>query len=206
MNRRVPTRKGVTLIEVMISIVLVSTVLLVTVTASANLMRNHNLSRHRSAGHHLTGQILDEVSSMDFADRTDPIFGIEADEMAATRTTLDDVDDYNGLVVAPPTFRNGTAIEGYTGWSFAVTVTAADPSPSGITTVGATQDSPLRIIEVVCTAPDGTATTASTLVSDVSSDLGETDSYESWRRLTLNFPDRELNVAVPLRNHPSPSP
>ncbi len=195
---------GVTLIEVMISIVLVSTILLVSLTASANLIRNASQRRNTNDGQQLAAQLLDEISSMDFLDHSEPVFGVESDETATDRTTFDDVDDYHTYTSAPPTYRDGTAIDGYDGWSCSVSITPADPDASGIITAGADGRSPLRIIEVVCTSPEGTSIRATTLVSNVPSDRNDTASYERWRRIKLTFPDREISVAAPLRNHPLP--
>jgi prepilin-type N-terminal cleavage/methylation domain-containing protein len=200
-----PGRCGVTLIEVMISIVLVSTVLLVSLTASSRLLHNEHLQDAANDGAQLAAQLLDEVSSMDFRDRNDPVFGLEADETATDRTGFDDVDDYDGYECTPPTYRDGTSIEGYEGWSCRVTITPADPSTEGITTVAAGERSPLRIIAVLCTAADGTTTEATTLVSNVPSGVADTASYERWRRVKLTFPDREFSVTAPLRNRPDPT-
>lgn len=197
-------RNGVTLIEVMISIVLVSTILLVSLTASANLMRNNSERRNTNLGQQLASQILDEVSSVDFHDPTSVIFGLEPDESATDRTTFDDVDDYQGYTSSPPSHRDGTAIDGYEGWSFSVSIAAAEADANGITTVNVDAQAPLRLIAVVCTAPDGTTVDAGTLVSNVPSDINDTTSYEKWRRIKLTFPDREINVTAPLRNHPEP--
>lgn len=198
-------RRGVTLIEVMVSIVLVSTILLVSLAASANLMRNDHERRSRNDGHQLAAQILDEVSSMDFRDRIDPVYGLESGETATDRTTFDDVDDYHNYSSTPPTHRDGTAIVGYDGWSFSVDVYPANPDATGITTTDAGVRSPLRIIEVLCTAPDGVTTNDGMLVSDTPHDITATTSYERWRRIKLTLPDREITVTAPLRNRPDPT-
>lgn len=195
-------RLGVSLIEVMISLVLISTILLVSLTASANLLRNDVQRRGANQGQQLAARLLDEVSSMDFRDRVDPIYGLETDENADDRNTFDDVDDYNGYTATPPTHRDGTTMNGYEGWSFSVSVIPADPDATGVTTTSSNEQSPLRIIVVVCTTPAGTSVQAGTLVSNVPDDNMETNSYEKWRRIKLTFPDREINVTAPLRNHP----
>ena len=195
-------RPGVTLIEVMISIVLVSTIMLVSLSASANLLRNSSQQRHTNHGASLAAQIIDEVSSMDFRDRVDPVYGLESNENASDRTTFDDVDDYHGYTSTPPAHRDGTMISGYAGWSFSVSVIPADPDASEITTTSANEHSPLRVIAVVCTAPEGTTVSAGTLVSNVPSDISDSTSYEKWRQIKLTFPDRDVIVTAPLRNHP----
>lgn len=195
-------RCGVTLIEVMISLVLVSTIMLVSLTASANLMRTTAERRDANDGQQLAAQILDEVSSMDFRDRIDPVFGVESNESATDRNTFDDVDDYDGYKSAPPTHRDGTLISGYQGWTFSVFIVRADPTATGLATATADDRSPLRIIRVVCTTPDGTSVEAATVVSSVPNNAGEFTSYEKWRRVKLKFPDREIDVTAPLRNQP----
>jgi type II secretory pathway pseudopilin PulG len=195
-------RGGVTLIEVMISIVLVSTILLVSINASATLLRNNLQQRNANHSAHLALQILDEVSSRDFRDRVNPVFGIESGENSSDRTTFDDVDDYHGYKSTPPTHRDGSVISGYDGWSFSVTIAPADPVANGISTTSADESSPLRIIGVVCTTPEGTEIREATMVSDTASDIADTTSYDKWRRIKLSFEQREINVTAPLRNQP----
>ncbi len=201
MTRLGSTRSGLTLLEIMISLILVSTVLLVSLTASANLLRNNAQRRAAVDAEQFAGQILDEISALDFRDRVTPIFGLETDETASDRTTYDDVDDYHGYTAKPPTHRDGTVIEGFEDWSFSVVITPAQPDTTGIVTSKDDQQ-PLRFIHVICTAPDGTQTEVSTLVSDVPSNIPETTSFEKWRRLKLKFKDRELSITAPLRNAP----
>lgn len=201
MTCRRRTRSGVTLIEIMVSMVLVATVLLVSLTASANLLRNNAQRRAAVEGEELGGQIVDEISALDFRDRESPVFGLEAGETAANRTTYDDVDDYHGYVSTPPTHRDGTTIAGYQGWTFSVVILPAEPDATGIVTSNDDQK-PMRIIVVTCTPPEGTATTVATLVSDVPSNISASTSFEKWRRLKLQFVDRELTVTAPLRNAP----
>lgn len=201
-QQRAARRVGISLIEVMISLVLVSTILLVAITASANLLRNNTLRRGENQGQQLAAQFLDEVSCMDFQDRVEPLFGLESDEDAGDRTTFDDVDDFHGYSSSPPVHRDGTAITGYQGWSISVNVAPADADTTGVTTATSNTDSPLRLITVVCTTPEGTTVQATTLVSNVPDNNSEANSFERWRRVKLTFPDRELNITAPLRNNP----
>lgn len=195
---------GLTLIEVVVSIVLVSTIMLVSLTASANLMRNQAESRNTNNARQLGTQILDEITALDFRDRVDPTFGIESGESTGNRTTMDDVDDYHGYSESTPTHRDGTAIDEFDGWSYSVQIVPANADTNGVTTTGATTDSLLRLVIVSCTSPDGTTTDSAALVADCKTDSDETDSYERWRRIKLDFTDREVNITTPLRNHPEP--
>ena len=197
-------RAAVTLIEVTISIVLVSTILLVSITASSNLRRNHHDARDDNHGLSIAHQFLDEISAMDFRDSVDPVFGLESGESATDRTTFDDVDDYHNYSQNPPTHRDGSAIAGADNWSISVSIVAADPDSSGVVTVGATPTSPLRIVTVTCTAPSGESVDSSTLVSEVPSDRPVASSYERWRRVKLQFSNRDVEITAPLRNQPDP--
>lgn len=195
---------GMTMIEVMVSLVLVSTILLVSLAASANLLRNDTQRRADHDGRGLANQIMDEVSAMSFQDSVDPRFGLEADEVAGDRSTFDDVDDYDRYSMSPPTYRDGTRIDGYADWKVSVQISPADPGVMGITTDSADPDSPLRRIVVNCTTPAGVSVSAATLVSNVPTNLPRTASYNRWQRIKLDFPNREIQVTAPLRNQPLP--
>lgn len=194
-------RLGVTLIEIMVALILVSTVLLVSLTASANLLRNTAERRAAIDADGLGGQILDEITALEFQDPVAPQFGIEPDETASDRTSYDDVDDYHGYIGDPPTHRDGTQIIGFEDWMFVVTVRPALSVADGIVTSDDDTQS-LRYITVVCTAPDGSQRSVATIVSRVPMNTPESTSYERLRRLRLRFPDREVSVTAPLRNAP----
>ncbi|MGI9470461.1 MAG: type IV pilus modification PilV family protein [Rubripirellula sp.] len=196
---------GLSLIEVVISIVLVASVLLVSLAASANLMRNSHERRDTNQGQQLATQFLDEVTAMAFRDLSEPTFGLESGELLSDRTTFDDVDDYANYQQSPPTHRDGTAISSYEGWTISVGVVAADIDNDGISTSAATNDSPLRRVTVFCQSPDGVTTTATAIVANVGDDSEETTSFEQWRRVRLTFPGREVDVVSPLRNAPDPT-
>ncbi|MGB7346807.1 MAG: hypothetical protein WBD20_21475 [Pirellulaceae bacterium] len=204
-------RTGLTLIEVTISLILVSTILLVSITASANLMRNSNHANTASQAHELAGLLLDEISSQAFADsEANSIYGIEPDEDAANRMTFDDADDYDQYEQTPPTFRDGQAISGFDNWTISVSVTPASAQNSGITTTTNDAD-PLRLVTVTCKSPvlsqtgDSLTRRQSILMSATSENSNINDSYERMRKLDLTFsPDRKITIIAPLRNHPTP--
>ena len=202
-NKR--NRCGVTLLEVIISLILVSSIILVSMTASANLMRNKSVSMEAIRGHDLAFQILDEVTATAFEDADDDqIFGRETNETATNRTDFDDVDDYHNYSTSLPTHRDGTAIAGLTGWSFSIAVTPAITTASGILTMPSVP-APLRLVTVTYVAPSGYTDSESMLVSEVPHNIPANVSYENWRRMTLTFPNaRTIDVTAPLRNVPEP--
>ncbi len=206
MMRQIQRRpRGLTLLEVVVCLILVSTIVLVSITASANLMKNKAASMDAIDGRELAFQILDEVTAVDFQDADqDRVYGREASETALNRTDFDDVDDYNGYVSSPPTHRDGSAIAGFDSWSFSISVSRAEPARQGIT-VSADDAAPLRLVTVTCTAPGGATNSESMLISEVPSNLPANHAYEKWRRLTLTFSNqRKIDVSVPLRNKPDP--
>jgi type II secretory pathway pseudopilin PulG len=199
-----PLRRGLTLVEVAVSILLVSTILLASLTASASLMRNQAQSRRQNEARSLGSVMLDEITSQSFQDQVQPTFGLEADESAGDRTTFDDVDDYHEYGQSSPTHRDGTVMDAYAGWSYSIRVLPVLPDADGVTTTGASSDSSLRLIQVRCTSPEGGEIVSAALVSDCVTDATETTSYERWRRLELQFSDREIIMTTPLRNQPEP--
>lgn len=205
MNRTRYSRRGLTLLEVIVSLILVSTIVLASITASANLMRNKSQSMESVDGQELAFQVLDEVTSQEFQDLdSDRVFGRETSETASNRTDFDDVDDYNGYTSSPATHRDGTTIAGYENWSFSVRVSPANPSGSGIV-ASSNDDAPLRLVTVTCTSPSGSTSAESMLVSVVRGNQAANASHEKWRRVTLTFSNqRKIDISVPLRNQPDP--
>ena len=93
MSRR--TRHGLTMLEIIVSLVLVSTILLVSLSASGDLMRNTADSYAAMDSREVIGVFLDEISALDFQDRDEPShYGPESGEIGTNRTNLEDVDDF----------------------------------------------------------------------------------------------------------------
>jgi hypothetical protein len=197
-------RRGISMIEVIASTLIVATILLVSLTASSNLMRNQTVANAGVEGQLLACHFLDEVTSLRFEDPgLNRVFGREADESAALRTTLDDVDDYHGLVLSPPTDRQGVLLSGYVGWSVAWTVSPADTTPVGFVDV-VNVEAPLRQVCVVCTSPTGTVTNAKAIVSRTASTLDSSIAHQRLIKLSVTRSGAaDIEVVTPLRNHPS---
>ena len=187
----------------MVSLILVSTILLVTITASANLFRDQSAQHESVRVHELLGVFLDEVAVRDFRDPdANRAFGLEDDEMASDRMTFDDVDDYDQYTVTPPTFHDNATIGGFDGWTVQVSVQRATPSANGLTFT-ADDVSPLRLVTVTATGASGIPISESILISEINSDLAPNTTHDRLRRLNLSFSaDRQVTVSVPLINQP----
>ena len=89
-----PPRRGLTLVEVMFSIVVMSTMLLAALGSVGAVAKSRVSQKESVQGLALARQLLSEIVQTRYKDLVDPAFGIEAGEL---RATYDDVDDYNGL-------------------------------------------------------------------------------------------------------------
>ena len=159
-------RRGMTLIECVISIVIVATMLVAAVSALGSFARARRSQFDRCAGGALARGLMSEILQSRYLDPgVDVSFGLEAGEAADVRSAWDDVDDYNGLSESPPKTKDGTAIVGATGWTRKVTVEYVQPdNPNQVSS----DDTGLLRITVSATSPTGVTTTLKALRSDES--------------------------------------
>lgn len=135
--------RSVTLIEVVISTVIVSVMLASALQAVGAARVGWNKLNERNVGMLLAQDLMAEILQQDYADSAygpDSSIGPGADEAATgNRSLYDDVDDYHGWQASPPQYKNGTPIAWATGYQRAVTVVWVNPanpslavgSPSG---------------------------------------------------------------------------
>jgi hypothetical protein len=129
MNRRRPALRGFSVIEAVLSALVIG-VMLVAVLNTVGAARSAqvwNVDRVRATclASNLMAEIVDEA----YADPTEiQLFGPEASELLAQRSAFDDVDDYNGWSKSPPENPDGTPIPGYQGWTRSVVVAWATPA------------------------------------------------------------------------------
>ncbi len=96
--------RGHTLIELIAAIVVLGFALLGLIGLFFNLSVNNNQTKYRTAATVLAAELMEEIKSKRFdeAAARDAAFnwsalGVDTGETAGTRSTYDDVDDYNGL-------------------------------------------------------------------------------------------------------------
>lgn len=160
MSRTQPQR-GVTLIEVAVSTVLVGVVLVASLETLGGSMRTTRATTETIDAFNLLEQMAAEVRVAPFEDPDGNTsgLGIESGEPAspANRLAFDDVDDYEGFSTSPPASPDGTPVTGYDGWtqSFAVWfITASSASTNLRPTIA--NDEGLRQVRCQLTSPDGT--------------------------------------------------
>ncbi|MEO0482421.1 MAG: prepilin-type N-terminal cleavage/methylation domain-containing protein [Planctomycetota bacterium] len=140
-------RRGVTLVEAVLSMVIVSVLLVSALNAAGQVWQSRQTAHDTMRGQPLADELLAEILDKAYADPDDPDRGIGLDpgESADDRGQFDDVDDYQGYAATPPEDGNGNPIESFDGWTRAVTVGfVADGSFGALTAT----DTGIKRIEV----------------------------------------------------------
>ena len=193
-------RQGISMIEVVISIALVATMMLVTMQASTSVLQMQQEKRDAVFAATLIDLYATEITSMDVRDRVDPVYGLEMGE--SNRNSYDDMDDYHGQSFAPPTYRDGQAIAGASDWVVTVYVNPADDDGNLLSTAAADQ-APLRQIQLVCQTPRGIIFSETLWASEVPMNIDPTVSFQRMRTTTLRFENNiDVRRVVPMRNMP----
>ncbi len=155
---------GFTLIEIIVMIVLVSIAMVGVMAAYQHSQRHGSDPVHQTRALKLAQAMFDEILGKRFDENsgqggvprcnsTDPgaracstSYGPDGGE---TRALYDDVDDYHGLDVSPPTDANGTVLAGYSGFRLRVQVAADGNALAGLNNADA------KRIDVIVTTPRG---------------------------------------------------
>lgn len=123
-TRSGPSRPGFSLIEAVISILIVGIMLV----AALNTIGASKLStvrvQEQVTGEMLAEELMSEIMLQAFEDPSEtPVFGPEVTENLKKRKLWDDVDDYDGWSASPPEEKDGTPLADMDDWSRQVTVT-----------------------------------------------------------------------------------
>jgi len=132
-------RRGISLVEVTISMVIVSITSLAVIQMFGVTAKTRALSSDRVRGLHLAAELLAEIKAQHWADPENGIesFGVRMDEYdGKTRTRYNDIDDYDGWNASPPLHPDGSEIPGFSGWQRSVTVEYATLDGDAIVTSG----------------------------------------------------------------------
>lgn len=132
--------RGVTLIEVTMSTVLVAMILVASLRSVGAAIRSQAYHSRQLRAELLADQLMSEIQAAHYKEPTSTVlFGPESGEPATNvgpRTAYDDVDDYHLWNRSPPVFRNGAVIPDHTGWRRMVTVQWVNPAnPSLVSNV-----------------------------------------------------------------------
>lgn len=137
-----PHARGMTLIEVAVSTVIVGVMMTAALSAVAASARERAAMASAATAQALGEALLAEIESVACGS------GTIATTLGATdRLAFDDAGDYAGLDDSPPKERDGTAIAGVTGFARSVSVTNVDPT----TLAAGAPDSGFRKVVVTVT-------------------------------------------------------
>ena len=112
------TRRGLTLIETVVSVAVVSLLFTAALNASGAAAATRAVTEDRRHGEELCQALMTEVLSMPYYDPQAGAneLGPESGEANGTdRSGFDDVDDYNGWIASPPVDRNGASVPSASG-------------------------------------------------------------------------------------------
>ncbi|MEX2215961.1 MAG: type II secretion system protein [Phycisphaeraceae bacterium] len=157
--------RGFTLIETTIAVLIISVMYAAVLNTLGSARKGELLVTARQKGLELAKHLMGEIVQQAYWDPEGKAgMGPGADENNGTRSPFDDVDDYAGWTESPPTYKNGTAMPGFTGWTRKVLVTwVSTTSPK--TTVGS--ESGLKSIEVIVEFNGKTVATLTALRANV---------------------------------------
>jgi MSHA pilin protein MshD len=182
-------RRGFTLVESTISVLIVSGVLIAALRTFGGLARARLIQTDRTLAYGLADNLLAEVMQCYFKEPGGgTTLGPEAGE---TRATYDDVDDYDGLTETPPKARDGTVVAGFTGWTRSVSVMCVRPDAPNVA-INAGDAQVLKRIVVTVKSPRGASVTLSGLRSSdgpYEQAPSATTNYLTWTGVSARVGD-----------------
>lgn len=123
-------RRGFTLIETMVSIVIVSVMYAAALHTVGATRVAEALIADQRRGHELARQLMSEIIALPYRDPVSDtgVLGPRATEEAAgNRSLFNDVDDYDNWTEQPPQLKEGTKLTGLDDWERTVKVVWIDP-------------------------------------------------------------------------------
>lgn len=155
-----PSRRGITLVEVSISALLVGMLVVASLQSVANIGRTWTVTNQVVDRQGLGLDLIRETLAQTYMDPTDTsasTWGPEAGQ--TTRATFNDIDDYDDWIESPPKDPAGAPLAGYTGWSRSVIVKKHDRNNYSLKN-DSQSDEELRSVTVTVTSPGGSSATA----------------------------------------------
>lgn len=154
LERQQDSRHGLSLVEVAVSTVLVGFMLVATLDGVGAVFRTRGELRQRHFTYTLAQDLMSEILQSCYEDPGgSPAFGLEAGEIDTSRTTWDDLDDYDNLMESRPKTRAGTPIPNTGGWEREVQIDPVEIASPDTVALG---DTGLRRITVTVRTPSGT--------------------------------------------------
>ena len=178
---------GFTLIESVMSILIIGGMLVMVINTLGSSIRGKKIRQTQSRAPALASQLMAEILQASYADLDEtPVFGREASEIGASRSSFDDVDDYHNWS-ATPQDKDGAALTDMDGWTRSVTVQYV--LPTNLSTTSVTDESVKRI---TVTVTDSFGRQNSVVA--IRSDVGSADQAPSVESTFVTWAGVELQL------------
>lgn len=143
-------RGGLSLIEVVISTLIVGFMTVAALNGLGSATRSGELAGNRGIAQGLADDLMSEILNTAYSDPSGATsFGLETGE-AAPRTNFDDIDDYNGWNQKPPKNVSGATIPNRADFRQRVTVEKVSPSDPTQIVAGADQGARRICVTIEC--------------------------------------------------------
>ncbi len=126
-----PGRRGLTLVESLLSMVIVGVMLTAAVSTLGAAKRGTQSTLDRDRGLLLAEDLMAEILQQAYADPAAGLgsWGVGGDESNGTRSLFEDVDDYSGWDESPPKHKDGSSIDQFSSaWRRTVSVAWVNPA------------------------------------------------------------------------------
>jgi len=143
-------RRGLTLIEVVVSTLIVGVMTVAALNTLGAATRSSEAAGNRAVALGLADDLMAEILNGAYSEPSGaPVFGPESGENTGTRAAFDDVDDYHGWNRMPPQTRDGVNLPDRAEWRRRVVVERVVPTNPAQTTSGSTDQGAKRIRVIV---------------------------------------------------------
>jgi len=165
LSRLYRDQRGVTLIDLILTIIIVAIAVPPMVALLSNMTRQSTFAVTVARANHLASTLFEEVRSKRWDENTGAASATLGPDSGETRATYDDVDDFNGLNETPPRDSQGAAISGTTGFRQQMWVCYVASTALATPCLGSGTTSNYKHITVKVTDPQGRVTELVTLIS-----------------------------------------
>lgn len=143
-------RHAFSLVEVVVAIIIVSTMLATSMYAVGAAARDRRVQADIRRGHELCRALMTEVLQQRFEAPPG-----SATPSTTTRANWDTVDDYDALTERPPLSKSGVALSGASGWTRTVSVSYATFDTTSYVAAKTASQTTLKRIVITATSPRG---------------------------------------------------
>ena len=128
LNRAITIRRGLTLIEVVASTMIVGLMTVAALNSLGAATRSSESIGNRAVAQGLADELMSEIIPAAYSDPNGATnIGPDGAESAGPRSVFNDVDDYHGWDKSPPQYRDGTVMPDRADWRHRVEVTRIVP-------------------------------------------------------------------------------